>query len=182
MASTPYFSLHQRVDEAPADGGVEDFRRAGEGFGGLALHEWRTGHGFDAAGNGEIDFTGADGAGAGADGIEAGGAKAVQRGAGNGIRQAGQQRGHAGDVAVVFTGLVGAAEIDFLDGSPIHAGIAVHQGFNGGGGEVVGANFGKGAAETADGGADGVANEDIAHQFSPWRLHPRSIAGFSRWF
>ena len=50
--------------------------------------------------------------------------QAVDGAAGHFHGQAGQQAGHAGDVAVVFTGLVGAAEDDVGDGGPVHAGIA----------------------------------------------------------
>ncbi len=119
MESTPYCCLHQRIDEAPADGGVEDFGRARERFRGLAHDERRARHRLDAAGNGEIDFTGADGARGGADRIHARGAQAVQRA----CREPESGRpasssGHAGDVAVVFTGLVGAAEDDFLERRP----------------------------------------------------------------
>ena len=39
-------------------------------------------------------------------------------------RQAGQQRRHAADVAVVLAGLVGAAVEQVVDGGPIDAGIA----------------------------------------------------------
>ena len=43
--------LHQRIDEAPADGGVVDLGRALERFRRLAHHERRAGHRFDAAGD-----------------------------------------------------------------------------------------------------------------------------------
>jgi hypothetical protein len=55
---------------------------------------------------------------ASADGIHARTAQAVDRGAGHFDRQAGEQAGHARDVAVVFAGLVGAAVDDVFDGWP----------------------------------------------------------------
>ena len=51
----------------------------------------------------------------GDDGGEARGAQPVDRDPGHLLRQAGEQRGHAGDVAVVLPGLVGGAEVDVLD-------------------------------------------------------------------
>ncbi len=54
--------LHQRVDEAPADGGVEELRLAREGLGRLAHHERRPGHALHPAGDDEIGLAGADGA------------------------------------------------------------------------------------------------------------------------
>src|SRR5664279_430900 len=46
--------LHQRIDEAPADGGVVNFGRTRKRFRRLAHHERRPRHRFDAAG--DIDF------------------------------------------------------------------------------------------------------------------------------
>ncbi len=107
--------LHQRIDEAPADGGVENLGGARKRFRRLAHHEGRPRHRFDAAGNGEIDLAGADRAPRSADGIKARGAEPVEREAGNRIRQARQQQRHPRHVAVVLAGLVGAAEIDLID-------------------------------------------------------------------
>ena len=52
----------------------------------------------------------------------------------------GEQQSHAGDVAVVLAGLVGAAENHVVDGAPVDAGIALHQRLEGQGRQVVGAD------------------------------------------
>src|SRR5216683_2684888 len=52
--------LHQRIDEAPADGGVVNIGRARKRFRRLAHHERRPRHRFDPAGNGKIDLAGTD--------------------------------------------------------------------------------------------------------------------------
>src|SRR5262249_29409742 len=69
--------LHQRIDEAPADGRVVDFCRTGESFLRLALHEGRSRHRFNAAGNGKFDLAGTDCARGGPDRIKSGGTKPV---------------------------------------------------------------------------------------------------------
>ena len=114
--------LHQRVDEAPADGGVENIGGAGKCLRRLAHHERRPRHRFDAAGDCEIDLAGADRASGSPDCIEPRGAQAVQRLAGNRIRQARQQQRHPRHVAVVLAGLVGAAEINLVDRGPVEPG------------------------------------------------------------
>ena len=80
-------------------------------------------------------------------------------------RQAGQERGHPGDVAVVLAGLVGRAEDDLVDvvGStpgPCH-GLAHHQR-----GEVVGPGTGQGAAVPPDRGARSGDDEGL-HVVTP---------------
>jgi hypothetical protein len=51
--------------------------------------------------------------------------------AGHALRQAGQQRGHAGDVAVVLAGLVGAAVDHVVDGGPVQLGLRAISAFSG---------------------------------------------------
>ena len=58
---------------------------------------------------------------------ETGGAETIEREAGNGLRQAGQQQRHPRHVAVVLAGLVGAAIDDIVDSLPVDAGIALDQ-------------------------------------------------------
>ena len=60
-------------------------------------------------------LAGFDGARGESDRVQAGAAQAVDGAAGDVHRQAGQQPGHVGDIAVVFTGLVGAAVIQVID-------------------------------------------------------------------
>ncbi|MCY1291636.1 hypothetical protein D9M70_408330 [compost metagenome] len=168
-------AFHQRVDEAPADGGVEDFRLAGERAFRLAHDEGRAGHGFHAAGQHQPGFAAAQGAGGVADGVQAGAAEAVQGGAGDAQRQAGEQGRHARDVAVVFAGLVGAAVDHVVDGAPVQFRVAGHQGADRHGAEVVGAHAGQGAGVAADGRAHGVDDQGVIHQGSPARVPGRAL-------
>jgi hypothetical protein len=66
-------------------------------------------------------------------------------------RIAGQQQGHAGDVAVVLAGLVGAAQHHFVDGVQVEAGIARGQGLQRDRRQVVGPDLGQRAAIAAEG-------------------------------
>jgi hypothetical protein len=72
-------------------------------------------HRFDAAGDGEFHFAGADRARGVADRVEPGGAEPVDGDARDRIGQAGEQQRHARDIAVVLAGLVGAAEEHFVE-------------------------------------------------------------------
>src|SRR5438477_285562 len=119
------------------------------------------------AGNREIDLAGADRATRGADRIEARCAEAIEGLAGNRFRHAREQQRHAGDVAVVLAGLVGAAEKHLIYLRPVEIGMLRHQRLDRRGGQIVGAHLGKRAAETADRGPDGIANEYITHRISP---------------
>src|SRR5665213_2015966 len=99
----------------------------------------------------------------GADRVEPGSAEPVERLAGNRVRHAGQQQRHARHVAVVLAGLVGAAEIDFIDLGPIEIGMPRHQGLDRGGAQIVGTHLGQRTAETADRGPHGITNKYITH-------------------
>ena len=85
-------------------------------------------------------------------------------------RQPGQQHRHARDVAVVLARLVGAAEDDVVDRSPVDAGIALHQRLQRNRGEVVGAHGRQRAAVATDRRADAVTEEDVVHAiaFNEW--------------
>jgi hypothetical protein len=155
--------LHQRIDEAPADGGVVDLGRALERFRGLAHDERRPRHRFDAAGDGEVDLAGADGAARRADRIEAGGAQAVHGDAGDTVRQAREQQRHPGHVAVVLARLVGAAEIDLVDFGKVDLGIAGDERLDRLRREIVGTHPRKAAAIAPDRRSHRIADEDIAH-------------------
>ncbi len=108
------------------------------------------------------DLAGADGARGGADRIEARGAEPVDGGAGDGVGELGQERRHAGDVAVVLARLVGAAEDHLVELGPVGVRVAGDERAQGDGGEVVGADIGERAAEAADGRADGIADIGVA--------------------
>ena len=102
--------MHERIHKSPADGGVEDLRLTLKRRRGFAHHERRTGHGFDATGNQQIAIPGLNGARRKAKGIQTRAAQTVNGGAGNRLRQPGQQRRHARHVAVILSGLIRAAE------------------------------------------------------------------------
>src|SRR6185437_8296038 len=91
-------------------------------------------------------------------------AQPVDGDAGNRRRQAGKQQRHAGDVAVVLAGLIGAAEKDLVEPRPVGLGVARDQRPDGNGGEVIGAHLGERAAVAADRGARRIAEEHIAHR------------------
>ncbi|MNZ82899.1 hypothetical protein D3C78_1016110 [compost metagenome] len=159
--------FHQRVDEAPADGGVFELHVARKSGIGLAHHERRTGHRLDAAGNRQLHLAAGDGAKGGADSVHARGAEAVQGHTRHAVRQACQQQRHARDVAVVFAGLVGAAEEHLVQQIPLHLRVALDQRLDRYGGQVIGTHAGQGAAEAADGGTNGIADKYVTHQASP---------------
>ena len=112
----------------------------------------------------ELGFASANRARGEIDGIEPRTAQTVDRRAGHAVRQAGQQRRHARDVAIVLAGLVGAAEEDVIDRGPIDARVALHERMQRDRAEIVGADAGERAAVAADGGANRVADEDLAHE------------------
>ena len=93
-----------------------------------------------------------------ADGVQARTAQTVDRRARHLDGQPGQQRGHAGDVAVVFAGLVGAAQDRIVQLFPTHAGIAGYQGLDGHGGKIIRPHGRQGAAVAAEGSADRIAD------------------------
>ena len=159
--------FEHRIDEAPAERGVVDFRRAGECLAGLAHDEGRARHRFDAARDGEVHFAAADGARGVADRIEPGGAQPVDSDAGDFVGQAGQQQRHAGDIAVVLAGLIGAAENDFVEPRPVGLGVAGNQRLDRNRGEIVGADLGERAAVAADRCARGIADEHLPHRSTP---------------
>ena len=82
--------------------------------------------------------------------------------AGHCDRQARQQHGHAGDVAVVLAGLVGAAEDDFVDRGRIERGMAFEQAPERQRGQIVGPDRRQTATKTAERRAQAVAEIDRA--------------------
>ena len=159
--------FHQRVDKAPANGGVLQFHVARERGIGLAHHKRRPRHGLDATGNRQLHLAAGNGAERRADGIHTRGTQAVEGHAGNGVRQPGQQRGHARHVAVVFTGLVGAAEKYFVDFVPVHIRVAFDQRLDRRCRQIIGAHACQATAKTADRGTNRVTDKDFAHHASP---------------
>ena len=154
--------LHQRIDETPADGGVVHLDRTLERLGALRQHERRARHRLDAAGDDEVLLARTDRARGRADGVEPGTAEPVDGGAGDAVRQAGQQGRHPGDVAVVLAGLVGAAERHVVQARPVGPRMARHQGADRNRRQIVGAHLGERPSEAADRRPHRVADEGVA--------------------
>src|SRR5699024_10541527 len=87
-------------------------------------------------------------------GLHGGAAQAVDRVAGDVVRQSGQQRGVAADVHALFLGLLHAAPDDVLDGLGLDRRVALKQRADQRGRQILGAGVAKHAAlGAAHGGA-----------------------------
>jgi hypothetical protein len=106
-------------------------------------------------------FAGTDGTRCGSERVQPRSAQAIESGARHIDRQAGEQAGHARDVAVVLPGLVGAAEQNLVDGGPVHGRVACDQGAQRDRRKVVGAHRRQRAAVTTEGCALRVADEGL---------------------
>ena len=92
-----------------------------------------------------------------------------------------KQQRHAGDIAVVLAGLVGAAEEHFVEPRPVGLVVAGDQRLDRHRGQVVGAHLGERAAVTADRGARGIADKDLSHRTLPQnRFAVQAIYGARR--
>jgi hypothetical protein len=96
-------------------------------------------------------------------GRQARGAEPVQGDAGDGVGHPGQEQRHAGDVAVVLSGLVRAAHVDVLDVTHRDAG-PLDRGRNRERGKIVGADTGEGAAVATDRRAYGGEDDRLGHR------------------
>src|SRR5690606_33380250 len=90
-------------------------------------------------------------------------AQAIHRRAGYFDRKAGKEKGHACDVPIVFARLVGAAENDLVQCSPIDARITLHKGFERYGAQIIGSYRGERAAEAPDRSTDIIADKCLSH-------------------
>jgi len=125
--------------------------------------EGSTGHALDTAGDHQAGVAALDGAGGDAHGFHAGPAQTIHGGPGNLLRQASKKQCHARHVAVIFASLIGATVDDIFHGGPIDRRVALHQGMDGNGGEIVGADRRQGAAVKTEGSAKGIADESFIH-------------------
>ena len=100
---------------------------AGKPFSGLSSDPRRAAHRLDAADEHEVGVAGLDRAAGLHRGVEARAAEAVDGAAGDARRQAGEQHGHARDVAVVLAGAVGVAEDDVVDPGGVEVRRALEQ-------------------------------------------------------
>ena len=111
-----------RVGEAPAERRVvHRLLAAREGGGRLGHHQRGARHRLDAAGDEDRSIAVGDGVGGADDRLQARAAEAVDGLAGDPGRQAGEQRGHAADVAVVLARLVRRAEDHVVDRAGVDA-------------------------------------------------------------
>jgi hypothetical protein len=102
------------------------------------------------------------------DSFEARAAEAVHRERGDLVRQAREKRGHARDVAIVLTRLIGRAEDDVID-TWREAGRTLDERVHDVGGKIVGANSCQGPAITRDGRADRV--DEVGRTERAHRVH-----------
>ena len=166
--------FHLRVHETPADGGVVNFAGARERLGRLAHHERRAGHALDAASKHKLRIPAANRPSCGTNGVEAGAAEPVDRRTRHGGGETSQQHRHAGDVAIVFAGLVGAAHDAIVQRIPVDTGMPFLQRPDGMGGEVVGADVAQRPGIAADRGAGEVADIGFGHNgFLPGQCRSR---------
>jgi len=156
--------FHFGVDEAPADGGIENFGSAAERSVRLGHDERRARHALDATRDDERGFAGFDGASGEGDGFEARTAKTIDGDAGDFLGKPGKEESHAGDVAIVFTGLVGTAVDDVVENGPIDGRIALSESAQRDGGEIVGSDGGESAGVAAEGGSYCVANKGFGQE------------------
>src|SRR3546814_10130476 len=112
-------------------------------------------HAFRPAGDDEVGIAAADRPRRHGNSVHAGAAEAIERDAARRVGKAGEQPGHAGEVAIVLAGLVGAAEDDVVAVGPVHTRLAVDQRLDRDGGEIVGADMAERTALAADRGAGG---------------------------
>src|SRR5207237_5874453 len=104
------------VRKAPAERGVVDRSvAAGKSVLRFAENERSAAHRLDSPGDVEVAFAGRNGMASGDDRGESRSAESVDGHAWNRLGQARQQQGHPSDVPVVFSRLVGGAEVDVLD-------------------------------------------------------------------
>ena len=154
--------FHRRIDETPADGGVENLRRSLKRRLSLAHDEGRAGHQFRAAGDCELDLARFDPPRRRGDRFHSRGAQPIDRRARDGIRQASEQERHAREVAIVLARLIGAAEkdlVDFIGETRMAADELADRERR----QIVGAETCQRAAEAADRRAHIVADEGFGH-------------------
>ena len=162
VALPPSRSLNLRVDQAPAQRGVGHVGGGRPRPRALGQDHRRARHRLHAAGHDDVGLAAADLLRGRRDGLQAAGAQPVDGVAGGLVGQAGEQRGHARDVAVVLARLVGGAEDHLVDRVVGHAG-ALERGAEHERGEVVGSRVGEGAAIAPEGRADAADEEGIGH-------------------
>jgi len=167
--------LHLRIGEAPAEGGIPRrdvadrpaLAALGDGVGATA-------HALHAASDEHLPLPGQDGPRRHVDRAQAAGAQPVKRDRRHRHREAGQQRRHAGHVAVILPGLVGAAQVHLLDCGGVQP-RPCHQGLEHVGGQVIGAHLAERAAHTPDRRAQRVDDHDFGHGLNLYSVERMGI-------
>ena len=80
------------------------------------------------------------------------------------LGQAGEQKRHAADVAIVLARLIGATIDNVIERVPIDFGVALDESFDGDGGEIVGADSGERSTVTTEGSSNRITDVGRAHR------------------
>ncbi len=135
-------------------------------------------HALGAAGDDDVRSAATDALCGERDGLQAGGAVAVDGHAGDGNRQTGAEAGDAGDVHSLLGFGHGAAEDDVFDLGAVELRDALKGAVDGEGGEIVRARGAKRAARgLAYGGADGGCDDDFFHLATSARCLVKRTSG-----
>ena len=155
--------LHLGIHKAPADRAIGNFRRPGKGGGRLRHHHRSTSHRFHTARNRKADLTRLDRPRSCRHRLHPRTAQPVHRGARHSLWQSRQQECHTGDVAIVLTGLIGAAHPDLFHRGRVHPRIARQKGRQWDRRQVISTHLGQSPGITANRGADVIADERVGH-------------------
>ena len=134
---------------------------------GLEEHPGGAGHALHPAGQRHVGVSDGDGPRARDHRFEAGAAQAVDRRAGHRHGQPGQERGHAGHVAVVLARAVGVTEVHLVDGGRVELRRPLHDGLHRHRREVVGPHAGQRATMAPHRRPHGIDDEDILQAHRP---------------
>jgi hypothetical protein len=131
---------------------------------GLETAKGKQAHGLDAAGNDNAVAARADAQIGLDDGLQAGGAEAIDGDAGHFDRQTGAENGKAGDVPALLALRLSAAEDHVFDFGRVEAGNPIQGSAHGQRGEIVGASSGESAlGGAAYRGANGADDDGFRH-------------------
>ena len=128
---------------------------------GFGNHPRRSRHRLDAAGNAHIGITHGNLSARRHNRLEARAAEPILRHSGNRSGQTGQQRSHAGHVAILFAGAVPVSEMDVVDAYWHEVGRPLQQRFDDFSRQIVRADLCECAADAADRRPHGIDDEDV---------------------
>ena len=170
QANWRIFLRQSRIDHSPAQGAVVQGLAAARELALRFLQDVRGArHALYTTGEEAVSIAGLDLARGRHHRLHAGAAQPVHRGGRDLNRQTRQENGHASDVAVVLTSLIGIAEIDVLDAGGIQR-IALHGLPDDEGGEIVRSDVLQGPPVASDGRAQRIDDDRRLH-----RAHATSL-------